>query len=78
MSLKDVIYHIYLIKLDEIINKLDEMSFKYKNIPMLSRTHGQPASPTTIGKEIYVISGFSGYNISFILDKLFEMFPKIS
>ena len=54
MSLKDVIYHIYLIKLDEIINKLYEMSLKYKNIPMLSRTHGQPASPTTIGKEIYV------------------------
>jgi adenylosuccinate lyase len=54
MSLKDVIYHIYLIKLDEIINKLDEMSLKYKNIQMLSRTHGQPASPTTIGKEIYV------------------------
>ena len=56
MSLKDVIYNIYLIKLDEIINKLDEMSLKYKNIPMLSRTHGQPASPTTIGKEIYVFS----------------------
>ena len=54
MSLKDVIYHIYLIKLDEIINKLNEMSLKYKNIQMLSRTHGQPASPTTIGKEIYV------------------------
>lgn len=54
MSIKDAIYHIYIIKLDTIIETLNRMSLNYKNIVMLSRTHGQPASPTTLGKEIYV------------------------
>ncbi|CAL4321473.1 adenylosuccinate lyase [Buchnera aphidicola] len=36
----------------KIISLLKELSFLYKNIPMLSRTHGQPATPTTMGKEI--------------------------
>lgn len=35
-----------------IINKIKEFSINYKNIPLLSRTHGQPASPSTIGKEM--------------------------
>lgn len=35
----------------KIINSIKEMSFLYKDIPLLSRTHGQPASPTTMGKE---------------------------
>lgn len=36
----------------KIINKIKKLSVKYKNIPMLSRTHGQPASPSTMGKEL--------------------------
>ncbi len=38
----------------KIVDKLTAMAKKWKNVPMLARTHGQPASPTTLGKEIYV------------------------
>ena len=38
--------------LDAIINKLRDMAHAYADVPMLSRTHGQTASPTTVGKEI--------------------------
>ena len=38
--------------LDSLINKLREMAHAYAEVPMLSRTHGQTASPTTVGKEV--------------------------
>ena len=37
-----------------LISKLKELSVEWKDIPMLARTHGQPASPTRLGKEILV------------------------
>ena len=40
--------------LDELVNRLSDQARTWKKIPMLARTHGQPASPTSIGKEIYV------------------------
>ncbi len=40
--------------LEELIDKLQAMAEDWKDIPMLARTHGQPASPTHLGKEIYV------------------------
>ena len=40
--------------LDEIQEKLYQLASEWKNIPMLARTHGQPASPTILGKEIMV------------------------
>ncbi len=40
--------------LEELIKKLNDKAKAWKNVPMLARTHGQPASPTTVGKEIYV------------------------
>lgn len=40
--------------LEDLIEKLDDMAETWKDIPMLARTHGQPASPTHLGKEIYV------------------------
>ncbi len=39
-------------KLMEILGKLDAFSIEYADVPMLSRTHGQPATPTTLGKEM--------------------------
>ena len=45
---------IYLLKLNEIINILTKKSQEYAKITMLSRTHGQPATPTTLGKEFNV------------------------
>jgi len=38
----------------EIIRKIDGLAHDWKDIPMLARTHGQPATPTRLGKEIYV------------------------
>ena len=40
--------------LEDLIEKLEGMAKEWKEIPMLARTHGQPASPTHLGKEIYV------------------------
>ncbi|CAL1329281.1 adenylosuccinate lyase [Candidatus Providencia siddallii] len=42
---------ILLPKWQQIINTIKTMALKYKNIPLLSRTHGQPATPSTVGKE---------------------------
>ncbi len=44
--------HVILPKMDAVIIALKELAHQYAEIPMLSRTHGQPASPTTVGKEI--------------------------
>ncbi len=38
--------------IDEVIGELGTLVSNYRNVPMLSRTHGQPASPTTVGKEL--------------------------
>ena len=54
LSIKNAIESIYLPKLEKIIDTLISMVNEYKNIPLLARTHGQPASPTRLGKEINV------------------------
>ena len=45
---------VYYSSLDGVTAKLAELSEEWENIPMLARTHGQPASPTRLGKEINV------------------------
>lgn len=54
LSLKDAIEEVYIPELDWIIKRLSELANDWKEIPLLARTHGQPASPTRLGKEIYV------------------------
>jgi len=54
ISLKESIINEYLPLLDKLIIKLKGLSEGWKTIPMLARTHGQPASPTRLGKEIQV------------------------
>jgi len=53
-SLKDAWNDVLEKLLDEVIETLNEKANQWKEIPMLARTHGQPASPTRMGKEIYV------------------------
>ena len=53
-SLRDAIINVYLPLLDELTKKLKSLAEDWKCIPMLARTHGQPASPTRLGKEIMV------------------------
>lgn len=54
LSLKDSFYNVLQPELAHIIETLGAMAREWKNVPMLARTHGQPASPTRLGKEIYV------------------------
>ena len=54
LSLKDAINNVYVPLLMEIKNKLKQLSEDWADISMLARTHGQPASPTRLGKEIEV------------------------
>ena len=54
LSLKHAIEKEMLPKLEELKNKLGQLAEEWKNVPMLARTHGQPASPTRLGKEIKV------------------------
>lgn len=53
---KDFISHSYLPFLDEILKELKKMSQAWKGVPLLARTHGQPASPTLLGKELMVFT----------------------
>ena len=54
LSIKDCLTEIVYDKINSIMEKVLQFCGKWKDIPMLSRTHGQPASPTTLGKELYV------------------------
>ena len=54
LSLKDAMNKVYVPSLLELKNKLASLASDWADIPMLARTHGQPASPTRLGKEINV------------------------
>lgn len=54
LSTKEAFEKVYLPILIELIAKLKSLSIEWKDIPMLAKTHGQPASPTRLGKEILV------------------------
>jgi len=54
LSLKDALSNVYMPLLFEVRETLASFADEWKNIPMLGRTHGQPASPTKLGKEIAV------------------------
>src|SRR5690606_23101548 len=51
---KEAINNVYLPTITELVNELKGLSDEWKDISMLARTHGQPASPTRLGKEIKV------------------------
>ncbi|GET21122.1 adenylosuccinate lyase [Prolixibacter denitrificans] len=53
-SIRDAIQNVYIPIFDEVVSKLEELSLAWEEIPMLARTHGQPASPTRLGKELKV------------------------
>lgn len=53
-SIKDALQQVYYPAVEEMIAQLKEYAEAWKDIPMLARTHGQPASPTRLGKEVMV------------------------
>jgi adenylosuccinate lyase len=56
LSLKEALENEYYPMLQQVIDKLNDLKSTWKDIPMLAKTHGQPASPTRLGKEIQVFS----------------------
>lgn len=54
LTLKLALHDVYLPLINKIIKRLLQLAEEWKDIPMLARTHGQPASPTRLGKEIMV------------------------
>ncbi len=54
LSIKEAIEEVYAPAVDSLVEKLIAMSQEWADVPMLARTHGQPASPTRLGKEITV------------------------
>ena len=56
LSIKDAMNDVYVPEYFTVLNRLQELATDWKDIPMLARTHGQPASPTRLGKEIEVFA----------------------
>ena len=56
LSIKEALENVYYPGIQALIDRLEEYAQRWKDIPMLARTHGQPASPTRLGKEIEVFA----------------------
>ncbi len=56
LMLKEAVHEVYLPLLQELIDQLNAYAEEWKDIPMLAKTHGQPASPTRLGKEVKVFA----------------------
>jgi adenylosuccinate lyase len=54
ITIKSAIIEVWLPKATTLVEKLTKLALSHASVPMLSRTHGQPATPTTMGKEIAV------------------------
>lgn len=56
MMWRDALETVYIPEMEQLISLIDALAEEWKDIPMLARTHGQPASPTRLGKEVKVFS----------------------
>ena len=56
LSIKDALEEVYYPQIQKLIDQLTTYAEEWKNIPLLAKTHGQPASPTRLGKEIMVFA----------------------
>lgn len=54
LSIKDALNEVYYPQLEELISQLEQYASEWAQVPMLAKTHGQPASPTRLGKEVQV------------------------
>jgi len=67
-ALKDFAHEVYYPLLDNLLEKLNALVEEWKNVPMLARTHGQPASPTRLGKELAVFIERIGKQLNLLRD----------
>ena len=65
LSIKDALNEVYIPQIEELTEQLKTYAEEWKDVPMLAKTHGQPASPTRLGKEVMVFA--------YRLDKQVEM-----
>ena len=56
LSIKEALAEVIVPQVEELIGQLNEYAEAWAEVPMLAKTHGQPASPTRLGKEIHVFS----------------------
>ena len=54
MSIMDALKDIYLPSMNNLVDDIEKLSIQFSSVAMLAKTHGQPASPTRLGKELYV------------------------
>lgn len=54
LSVKEALHEVYIPLLKELVGQLQQYADEWKDVPMLAKTHGQPASPTRLGKEVMV------------------------
>ena len=54
LSIKEALEEVYHPQVEELIDQLQQYADEWKDVPMLAKTHGQPASPTRLGKEVMV------------------------
>ena len=54
LSVKDALNEVFCPQVEEVIDQLQQYANEWRDVPMLAKTHGQPASPTRLGKEIMV------------------------
>ncbi len=54
LSVKDALAEVFIPQVEELISQLEEYADEWRDVPMLAKTHGQPASPTRLGKEVMV------------------------
>lgn len=54
LSIKEAVQQVYLPALEQLLGKLRSLVVQWREVPLLARTHGQPASPTRLGKEFEV------------------------
>ena len=54
LSIKEALDEVYCPMVEELIEQLNDYAEQWKQVPMLAKTHGQPASPTRLGKEVMV------------------------
>ncbi len=66
LSIKEALTEVYIPQIEELIAQLSEYAEMWKDVPMLAKTHGQPASPTRLGKELMVFA----YRLTEQLDTL--------
>ena len=75
LSLKEALNEVFVPQVEELIGQLTAYAEEWKDVPMLAKTHGQPASPTRLGKEVMVFA----YRLSwFVIYRIFGSIARLS